>query len=95
MDVIHGRVAGLDVHKDSVVACVRAMFRNRATREMSNVCDDNRRPLCLAGVVELRGVLVGGVGGDRGIGSGLEDTESRAIRAYPRRCGSHQGGFWP
>ncbi len=33
MDVIHDRVAGLDVHKDSVVACVRAMSGNRATRE--------------------------------------------------------------
>jgi transposase len=33
MDVIHDRVAGLDVHKDTVVACVRAMSGNRATRE--------------------------------------------------------------
>jgi transposase len=33
MDVMHDRVAGLDVHKDSVVACVRAMSGNKATRE--------------------------------------------------------------
>ena len=33
MDVIHDRVAGLDVHKDSVVACMRVMSGNRATRE--------------------------------------------------------------
>jgi transposase len=33
MDVIHDRVAGLDVHKDTVVACVRAMSGNRAMRE--------------------------------------------------------------
>lgn len=33
MDVIHDCVAGLDVHKDTVVACVRAMSGNKATRE--------------------------------------------------------------
>ncbi len=33
MDVIHERVAGLDVHKDSVVACVRAMSGTKAARE--------------------------------------------------------------
>jgi len=33
MDVIHDRVAGLDVHKDPVVACVRTMSGTKATRE--------------------------------------------------------------
>ena len=33
MDVIHDCPAGLDLHKDSVVACVRAMSGTRATRE--------------------------------------------------------------
>jgi transposase len=33
MDVIHDCVAGLDVHKDIVVACVRAMSGTKATRE--------------------------------------------------------------
>jgi transposase len=33
MDVIHERVAGLDVHKETVVACVRATSANKATRE--------------------------------------------------------------
>ena len=33
MDVIHDRVAGLDVHKDTVVACVRTMSGSKATRE--------------------------------------------------------------
>src|ERR1700729_332390 len=32
---------------------------------MSDVCDDDRGSLGLAGVVELRGVRVGGDGGDR------------------------------
>ena len=33
MEVIHQRVAGLDVHKDSVVACVRIMSEGKAKRE--------------------------------------------------------------
>ncbi len=33
MDVIHDCPAGLDLHKDSVIACVPAMSGTRATRE--------------------------------------------------------------
>jgi transposase len=33
MDVIHERVAGLDVHKETIVACVRIMADGKATRE--------------------------------------------------------------
>lgn len=33
MEVLHDRVAGLDVHKDSVVACVRMMLSGKAQRE--------------------------------------------------------------
>src|SRR5215468_7995609 len=33
MDVMHERVAGLDVHKETIVACVRIMAGSKATRE--------------------------------------------------------------
>jgi transposase len=33
MDVMHERVAGLDVHKETIVACVRIMVGGKATRE--------------------------------------------------------------
>ena len=33
MEVMHERVAGLDVHKDAVVACVRIMAGGKALRE--------------------------------------------------------------
>jgi HSP20 family protein len=33
MDVMHERVAGLDVHKTTIVACVRIMADGKATRE--------------------------------------------------------------
>jgi hypothetical protein len=32
MEVMHRRVAGLDVHKETVVACVRVMAGRRPTR---------------------------------------------------------------
>src|SRR5260221_4133996 len=33
MDILYERVAGLDVHKDTVVACVRILADGKATRE--------------------------------------------------------------
>jgi hypothetical protein len=33
MGVMHKRVAGLDVHKETVVACVRLMVGRKVTRE--------------------------------------------------------------
>jgi transposase len=33
MDVLYKRVAGLDVHNDTVVACVRIMADGKAKRE--------------------------------------------------------------
>jgi hypothetical protein len=36
MGVIHARCAGLDVHKDVVVACVRVSARGRVTQEVES-----------------------------------------------------------
>lgn len=33
MDIVHERVAGLDVHKETIVACVRTMADGKASRE--------------------------------------------------------------
>ncbi len=33
MEVIHKRAAGLDVHKATVVACVRLMSKRKVSRE--------------------------------------------------------------
>jgi transposase len=33
MDVMHERVAGLDVHKETIVACIGIMAGGKATRE--------------------------------------------------------------
>jgi len=37
MEVLHERVAGLDVHKDNVVGCVRAVSGDKTTREIKAV----------------------------------------------------------
>ena len=34
MDVVHDRCAGLDVYKDSVVACIRLTNGGKVTREV-------------------------------------------------------------
>jgi transposase len=33
MDVMHEQIAGLDVHKEAIVACVRIMTGGKVTRE--------------------------------------------------------------
>jgi transposase len=53
MDVIHDRVAGLDVHKDTVVACVRAMSGNRATRECRTFATTTEGLLALLAWLDL------------------------------------------
>jgi hypothetical protein len=63
VDVIRERVAGMHVHKETVVACVRATSGNKAMRE-SDFCDDRRSP-GPARVVELEPVHSRGDGGDR------------------------------
>ena len=34
MDVVYARCAGLDVHKETVVACVRVILGGKTTREV-------------------------------------------------------------
>jgi transposase len=48
MDVMHERVAGLDVHKDSVVACARVQQNGRASRDCRTFTTTT------AGLLELR-----------------------------------------
>ena len=41
MDVMHERVAGLDVHKAMIVACARIMTGGKVSREVPDVRDDD------------------------------------------------------
>jgi len=51
MEVMHRRVAGLDVHKETVVACVRVMAGRRPTRECRTLTTTTQ------GLLELLGWL--------------------------------------
>ena len=48
MDVIHQRCAGLDVHKDEVVACARVMTGRRVTRTAARFATTTRGLIALA-----------------------------------------------
>jgi transposase len=52
MKVLYRRCAGLDVHKDEVVACVRVVKRSKATHEMRRFATTTRGLLELADWVE-------------------------------------------
>ncbi len=41
MEVLYPRCAGLDVHKDTVVACVRIAVRRPRVTRSAHVCDDH------------------------------------------------------
>jgi transposase len=49
MNVLHERCAGLDVHKETVVACRRVMESATATREVRSFPSTTRGLLVLAG----------------------------------------------
>ena len=55
MDVIHPKCAGLDVHKDSVVACARTVTGQKATREVKTFGTTTRDLLALADWLTARG----------------------------------------
>ncbi len=55
MDVIHPQCAGLDVHKDSVVACARTVTGQKATREVKTFGTTTRELLALADWLTARG----------------------------------------
>ena len=52
MEVMHRRVAGLDVHKGTVVACVRVMASHKATRECRTFATTTEGLEELAGVAD-------------------------------------------
>ena len=91
MEVIHERVAGLDVHKDSVVACVRIP---RGARRSGSVAPSRRRRRgfrrCWRGS-RNRGLHSRGDGGDRGLlEAGVEHPERGRLRTDRGQRRPHQ-----
>jgi hypothetical protein len=74
MEVIHPRCGGLDVHKETVVACVHLALGDKVTREVRTFeTTTSGLRLLLAWLTELGCTHVGG---DRGLlEAGLEHSE--------------------
>ncbi len=53
MDLLHSRCAGLDVHKESVVACVRFMEDKEVTCRLGKrvLCSQRK---CCEGILRIR-----------------------------------------
>ena len=76
MEVMHRRVAGLDVHKETVVACVRVMAGRRPTRECRTLTTTTQGLLELLAWLTASRVHTGRDGSDRRVlDAGVEDPE--------------------
>ena len=88
MEVIHPRCVGLDVHKDTVVACVRLAIDGPMRREVQDLRHDVRE---FVGVDERAGLHPCGDGGHRDLlEAGLEYSERRRFRIGVGQCRSYQ-----
>ena len=65
MEVLYPHCAGLDVHKETVVACVRHMVGGTVKREVRTFDTTTTGLLALVGVAGIRGLHRSGHGGDR------------------------------
>jgi hypothetical protein len=64
MNVIHERCGGLDVHKDTVVACRRVMEGAAVTREVRSFSTTTRGVVGAGGLAARSGLHARGDGSD-------------------------------
>jgi len=64
MEVMYERVAGLDVHKQTVVACVRLMVGRKGGARVPNLRHDDGQPDGLAELAESVAMQPRGDGSD-------------------------------
>jgi hypothetical protein len=86
MDVIHARCAGLDVHKQTVVACVRVAAAGRARHEVRTFATTAAG---LRALQEWLGAAGCRVGVDGGV---LETRKAHARGSSDPRAGERDGG---
>ena len=73
MDIVHSRCAGLDVHKETVVACVRLASGDKVSRELR---DHDVGPPGLADMADGDGMYARCAGSDRDLlEAGVEHPE--------------------
>ena len=82
MEVLYPHCAGLDVHKETVVACVRHMRDGTVKREVRTFKTTTTRSARLVGVAGVGGLHACRDGGDRRLlEAGLAHPERRRFRA--------------
>jgi hypothetical protein len=78
MEVLYPHCAGLDVHKETVVACARHMVNGTVTREVRTFGTTTKDLLVPVGVAGEPRLHARGDGGDRGLlEAGLAHSERR------------------
>jgi hypothetical protein len=91
MDVMHDRVAGLDVHKAMIVACVRLVSGSKVSRECQTFESTTAGAAVLAGVADGFGLHAWRNGSDRGLlKAGVEYPERGRVRTDSGQCRPHQ-----
>src|SRR6266567_6011327 len=91
MDILYERVAGLDVHKDTIVACVRNVVEGKTKRECLSFATTTEQLAelrawleecrCTHVAMEATGVL---------LDAGVQDPWRGEVRVGRCQCGAHQ-----
>ena len=80
MDVMHERCAGLDVHKATIVACVRSIDGRQGEPRVPDVRYDDGGASGVVGLVDGIGLHSRGDGGDRSLlETGMEHPRATAL----------------
>ena len=91
MDVMHERCAGLDVHKATIVACVRTVTGGKVNRECRTFDTTTAGLLALLAWLHGIGLHSRGDGGDRRLlEAGMEHPQRRRLRTDAGERGPHQ-----
>ena len=90
MEVIHPRSGGLDVHKETVVACVRLALGDKVTREVRTFETTTSGLLLLLAWLTEMGCTHVAMESNRGLlEAGLEHSERRRFRTGSGERCSH------
>ena len=91
MEVLHARCCGIDVHKASLVACLRVQDGRRASAEVQSFGTTTAEIIPLHALAVGRRAPTWRWNRPASIGS-RSSICSRAARCGARQCASHQGG---
>src|SRR6516165_10484642 len=95
MEVTYPRCAGLDVHKETVVACVRIVAGGEVSRLSADVRDDDGEPDRVGRVAGSERLHACGDGSDRGVlEAGVAGTGGWCLRTHFGKRGTGEERAW-